>query len=246
MPLKAALNHGGTRRPKRDRREAKRKHVQLATVDPVSGRPAVRTISFRGFLTAAHTSGNPALVERESCMLTFVTDSRAEKVRHLQSTSPSWVECCWWLDEAGVQFRVTGRALLASHRSSDLEVRTMCHTVWDRLTAGTRRTFTWPAPGMPRSAGGNCLTEARAEESGAASASEAEDDGDAPPLDEAHFSVLCVLPVRVDELRLGGRQRRMVYSLDDGAVEEAVQAGDVLASPLWWNPDAWRAEEVNP
>lgn len=35
-PLRAALNHGGTRRPKRDRREAKRKQLQLATVDPVS------------------------------------------------------------------------------------------------------------------------------------------------------------------------------------------------------------------
>lgn len=34
--LRAALNHGGTRRPKRDRREAKRKQLQLATVDPVS------------------------------------------------------------------------------------------------------------------------------------------------------------------------------------------------------------------
>ena len=29
--LRAALNHGGTRRPKRDRREAKRKQLQLAT-----------------------------------------------------------------------------------------------------------------------------------------------------------------------------------------------------------------------
>ena len=33
--VRAALNHGGTRRPKRDRREAKRKQLQLATVDPV-------------------------------------------------------------------------------------------------------------------------------------------------------------------------------------------------------------------
>ena len=24
------------------------------------------------------------------------------------------VECCWWLDEAGVQFRIAGRAVLAT------------------------------------------------------------------------------------------------------------------------------------
>ena len=33
--LRCALQHGGTQRPKRDRREAKRKQLQLATVDPV-------------------------------------------------------------------------------------------------------------------------------------------------------------------------------------------------------------------
>ena len=46
--VKKALNHGGTQRPKRDRREANRKNVQLATVD-ASGRPSVRTVVFRGF-----------------------------------------------------------------------------------------------------------------------------------------------------------------------------------------------------
>ena len=52
-PLKKALQHGGTQRQKRSRSEAKRKHVQIATVDPTSGRPSVRTVVSRGFLPAA-------------------------------------------------------------------------------------------------------------------------------------------------------------------------------------------------
>eukprot|EP00439_Symbiodinium_sp_Y106_P063940 s3152_g9.t5 len=42
VALRAALNHGGTRRPKRWRREAKRKQLQLATVDPDTLAPSVR------------------------------------------------------------------------------------------------------------------------------------------------------------------------------------------------------------
>jgi hypothetical protein len=66
-PLKRALNHGGARRlrlPQRlfvtfwagtgrkthARSEARRKHVQIATVEPDTGRPTVRTVVFRGFL----------------------------------------------------------------------------------------------------------------------------------------------------------------------------------------------------
>eukprot|EP00931_Biecheleriopsis_adriatica_P119753 TRINITY_DN9494_c0_g1_i1.p1 TRINITY_DN9494_c0_g1~~TRINITY_DN9494_c0_g1_i1.p1 ORF type:complete len:302 (-),score=53.80 TRINITY_DN9494_c0_g1_i1:96-1001(-) len=246
VPLKAALNHGGTKRPKRDRREAKRKHVQIATVEPTSGRPSVRTVSFRGFLTAAHTSGDPTLVNQESCMLTFITDSRAAKVRHLES-GEAYVECCWWLDEAGVQFRLGGPAVVASHTSQDPQVRALCQTVWERLSSSTRQTFTWPLPGAPRerAASGEsgstqkpATTETLQDSSG--------DEGDAPPMEHAHFSVLVVLPERVDELRLGGRQRRVLYSLDAAAVHEAVTSQACLSSDLWWTATHWRAEEINP
>merc|ERR1712224_280502 len=143
--IKAALDHGGTKRPKRDRKEARRKHVQIATVDPATGRPAVRTIAFRGFLTLPSAcSGN------ESCMLTFVTDSRAQKVKHLSSPG-SFVECCWWMDEANVQFRIAGHAVLATPNCEDLELRLICESVWQRLKGSTQRTFTWPSPGMPKS-----------------------------------------------------------------------------------------------
>ena len=75
--IKKALNHGGTQRSKRDRSEAKRKQLQFATVDPSSGCPSVRTVVFRGFLP----SNLSVVGGSESCVLTFITDTRSEKVR---------------------------------------------------------------------------------------------------------------------------------------------------------------------
>ena len=77
LPIKKALNHGGTQRSKRDRSEAKRKQLQFATVDPSSGWPSVRTVVFRGFLP----SNLSVIGGSESCVLTFITDTRSEKVR---------------------------------------------------------------------------------------------------------------------------------------------------------------------
>ncbi|CAE7672514.1 PPOX2, partial [Symbiodinium pilosum] len=136
LALKAALNHGGTRRPKRWRREAKRKQLQLATVDPETMAPSVRTVVFQGFLRSDHLvpaaaaapaegsdseeslAGAPSPQDtRDSCIIILVTDSRAQKVRHAQASFPKTpVEICWWLDEAAVQFRISGRALVADPR----------------------------------------------------------------------------------------------------------------------------------
>ena len=99
--------------------EAKRKQVQLATVDPENGRPSVRTVVFRGFLPGDlldYGANDGADHTAESCLLCFVTDSRVSKSRHVRDTRDdegAAVELCWWLDEASVQFRVAGRAVLA-------------------------------------------------------------------------------------------------------------------------------------
>ena len=101
-PLRAALNHGGTQRKNRDRSSAKRKHVQLATVD-ADGRPTVRTVVFRGFLPRKFVDGGSA----DTSVLMFITDQRSAKYQHLSSHQKvlAPVEVCWWLDEAGVQVR---------------------------------------------------------------------------------------------------------------------------------------------
>jgi len=267
-PLKKALEAGGTKRKRKERREARRKHVQIATVDPSTGRPSIRTVSFRGFLTAGHISGDSTAhisgdttapdqesdeapqqspspdalrPSTESCMLTFITDARAEKVRHLQSED-AYIECCWWIDDADVQFRIGGRPLLASHTSTDPKARALCEMVWDKLSASSRRVFAWPAPGEQKPSGFD--GDPRDQPTGTSEVADlSENEGEEPPLEHEHFMVLAVLPDRVDELRLGGRQRRYLYSLN---AQDSLIATDPLASPLWWTSDHWRVEEVNP
>ena len=212
-PLKRALNHGGTGRKTRDRSEAKRKHVQIATVDPESGKPYVRTVVFRGFLplkyatrrcatscfTDCPTSCANPYTSEESCCLCFITDDRSAKFQHLgrgqKHGAP--VECCWWLDEAGVQFRIAGRAILATARSEDAMLRAAVQEVWGRLGDSTRRQMYWPHPGAPKGEGAQCTEVVDAE--GQIS------------LDESHFVLLIVVPESVDELHLGGSQKRIQY-----------------------------------
>jgi hypothetical protein len=249
-PLKKALNHGGTQRKTRDRADAKRKQLQLATVDPATGRPAVRTIVFRGFLprTLVDTA------KGESSCLMFCTDTRADKIRHLKPSvegSLPPVECCWWLDEPGVQvvahqrsaarstatvfadhlcieslvprqFRISGHALVATAHSEDVVLRAAVEEVWARLGPSTRRTFFWPQPGAPRAA-----------------ASTASSEGD-ESLDAAHFALLIVVPDAVDELHLGGNQKRIVYWREGHPCTSASSAIESTIDACWFE------EAVNP
>lgn len=240
LPLKRAMNHGGTQRAKRDRREAKRKQLQLATVDPSSGRPSVRTVVFRGFLPAKHIGGGNG----ESCVLTFITDSRANKVRHL-ATGPGLVELCWWLDEAGVQYRISGRAVLASATSTDPELRTICEAIWERLGSGTRSTFTWPQPGAPRARsvdGGSPKSKA---DSTVDMMPEEEAAGEqvSVSLDDANFAVILVFPEVVDELHLGGKQKRYMYTATGALPGGCIEGTELLS---WIGHAAWNVEDVNP
>ena len=270
QPIKKALNHGGTQRSKRDRSEAKRKQLQLATVDPATGFPSVRTVVFRGFLPS-HLAGELAspVKNGESCLLTFITDTRSEKVRHITAAQPAAapVECCWWLDEANVQFRITGHAVLATPDSDDAALRTACSAVWDRLGSSTRATFSAPhavqiSPALPLPP---CRSQARTsrrdaawpnpgEPTKASQASEPRPEGAEGrgkqkaevALEDAHFCVVIVKPHRVDELHLGGKQRRTLYTLQAGAEAglggRGAGAGGELALP----GTGWRMEEVNP
>ena len=215
--------------------------MQLATVDTRSGRPCVRTIVFRGFLPAHHlardAAGSAKVRGGESCLLTFVTDSRSEKVRHVREAlaagHEAHVECCWWLDEANVQFRISGHAVLATATDESAR-RAAVEEVWERLGASTRGTFAWADPGAP-------VVD---------TPQKASANREPPELADANFVLFIVVPHTVDELRLGGQQKRFRYratgadgggSSDDGANAGPRPSGDVLASP-----GAWTAEEINP
>ena len=78
---------------KKNARLANARYAQLATVKE-NGRPANRTIVYRGFLN-------------DTCRLTFVTDRRAKKIGELR-VNP-WVELCWYFPQTREQYRIAGR-----------------------------------------------------------------------------------------------------------------------------------------
>ena len=81
---------------KRNRGNAAARYCQLATVRG-DGRPACRTVVFRGFL------GGPEDTAEDASRLTFVTDARSEKVGEL-GQQPA-CELCWYLPGTREQFR---------------------------------------------------------------------------------------------------------------------------------------------
>lgn len=84
-----AWREGVLRALARNRRLASARYCQLASVRG-DGRPACRTVVFRGFLG-------------DSDKLTFVTDGRSAKVGEL-AAQPA-CELCWYLPETRDQFR---------------------------------------------------------------------------------------------------------------------------------------------
>ena len=90
-----AWREGVARALQRNRGSAAARFCQLATVRG-DGRPACRTVVFRGFL------GGPEDAE-EASRLTFVTDARSEKVEEL-GRQPA-CELCWYLPGTREQFR---------------------------------------------------------------------------------------------------------------------------------------------
>ena len=76
----------------RNRRSPQHRFVQLATIG-LDGRPAVRTVVFRGFLD-------------ESRDLTFTTDARSAKRVEVETCAD--VVLCWYFAETREQFRLSG------------------------------------------------------------------------------------------------------------------------------------------
>ncbi len=118
----------------RNRQSPLARFVQLAT-SRESGRPAVRTLVFRGFLGDTH-------------QLTFATDGRSRKYTDLDQ-SP-WAEACWYFHLTREQFRFSGTISAVNSETLDrslLEARTR---VWREMSDESRLTYTWPEPGQPR------------------------------------------------------------------------------------------------
>jgi pyridoxamine 5'-phosphate oxidase len=118
----------------RNRQSPQARFVQLATVRE-TGRPAVRTVVFRGFLDDSHR-------------LTFTTDLRSIKAVEIENCP--WVEACWYFHLTREQLRFTGTANLVGPDDHDPTLREARLAVWQEMSDESRLTYTWPHPGRPR------------------------------------------------------------------------------------------------
>lgn len=163
----------------RNRSQAYSRYPQLATIRH-DGRPANRTVVFRGFLP-------------ETNCLTFVTDSRSEKV-HQIGQNPA-AELCWYFTQTREQFRLAGQAQVITHPDAEGDAPVAYRQTWEKLSENARQQFAWPHPGKPRA------TEGFDRRSLAESA----------PLKT--FTVLIFDPDAVDHLELrGSPQNRYQYA----------------------------------
>ncbi|APW59625.1 Npun_F5749 family FMN-dependent PPOX-type flavoprotein [Paludisphaera borealis] len=120
----------------RNRRSPQLRFVQLATVR-LDGRPAIRTVVFRGFLGESRT-------------LLFTTDARSAKRAEIEHKPDA--EICWYFPETREQFRLSGVVRLVDCSTADASLREARCETWQALSEATRLSFTWPAPGEPRDA----------------------------------------------------------------------------------------------
>lgn len=115
----------------RNRSLADARYLQLATVRP-DGRPANRTVVFRGFLDG-------------SDQLQFAIDSRSQKVE--QISLQVWGEGCWYFPKTREQFRILGKFTLVSADSPDQVLTQARSKLWQDLSDAARAQFAWAQPG---------------------------------------------------------------------------------------------------
>lgn len=118
----------------RNRSLAYARYLQLATVRP-DGKPANRTLVFRGFLD-------------DTNQLKFVTDDRSEKIHQIKSCP--WGEACWYFEKTREQFRLSGRLTLIGDNHPHDRFRDARKEQWQELSDASRLQFVWPHPGQPR------------------------------------------------------------------------------------------------
>ncbi|MEH2206858.1 MAG: Npun_F5749 family FMN-dependent PPOX-type flavoprotein [Nostoc sp.] len=110
------------------------RYLQLATLQ-ANGRPANRTLVFRGFL-------------EDTNQLKFITDNRSAKADQIQQQP--WAEICWYFPNTREQFRITGCLILVSGDDSDQVLQPARIAMWQELSDAARLQFAWPHPGKPR------------------------------------------------------------------------------------------------
>ena len=128
-PWRSPLNQALDRNPHPTAR-----YLQLATVS-VDGRPANRTVVFRGFL-------------KDTDQLKFVIDARSQKANQIERQP--WAEACWYFTETREQFRIAGSLTLVQADSPDLALKQARQLSWQELSDAARSQYAWPHPGKLR------------------------------------------------------------------------------------------------
>ncbi len=114
------------------------RYLQLATVRS-DGRPANRTVVFRGFLDGTD-------------QLKIVTDTRSEKADHIAANS--WAEVCWYFPNTREQFRLSGQLILVGEDALDQTLLAARQRSWQELSDAARIQFAWPHPRKPKNPDG--------------------------------------------------------------------------------------------
>ena len=110
------------------------RYLQLATIQ-LDGRPANRTVVFRGFL-------------KDTDQLQFFIDARSQKIAQIEHQP--WAEACWYFPETREQFRIAGSLVLVQAEHPDAVLQQARQTSWQALSDPTRLQFAWPYPGELR------------------------------------------------------------------------------------------------
>ncbi|MGL5063118.1 MAG: Npun_F5749 family FMN-dependent PPOX-type flavoprotein [Microcoleus sp.] len=112
------------------------RYLQLATVR-ANGRPANRTVVFRGFL-------------ENTDQLKFITDIRSQKAAEI-NLSP-WAEICWYFPKTREQFRISGGIILVDAPYLDPQLQVARQIAWQEISEAARVQFAWPHPGENKAA----------------------------------------------------------------------------------------------
>ncbi len=110
------------------------RYFQLATVS-TNGRPANRTVVFRGFLDNTN-------------QVKIITDSRSQKID--QINHQSWGEACWYFPNTREQFRLAGSLTRVGADHPDLVLKDARQTTWQEISDAARLQFAWPHPAEAR------------------------------------------------------------------------------------------------
>lgn len=110
------------------------RYLQLATVRP-DGRPANRTVVFRGF-------------QDDTNQLKFIADDRSEKIEQVEHSA--WAEVCWYFPTTREQFRLSGTLTIVKHDHPNEELQQARRSMWQTLSDSARVQFDWAYPGKPK------------------------------------------------------------------------------------------------